>query len=100
VKEYGYAGFELPIEIHFRNKEDPKKITYDYDLFLNNEEVVQNTRREKLTFQNPSPDFKKKLLRAGGVSILIMSFALCPHFGSLFVSDAIQMGSKNLIHRL
>lgn len=68
MKEYGYAGFELPIDIYFKNKEEPKKIRYMYDLFLATNDTVHNTRREKLTFQNPSPDFKKKLLRAGGVS--------------------------------
>lgn len=68
VHESGYAGFEVPIEIYFRNKEEPKKITYNYDLFLHISEAVHNTRREKLTFQNPSVEFKKKLLRAGGVS--------------------------------
>lgn len=68
VKEYGYASFELPIDIFFRNKEEPKKITYRYDLFLQPEAPVHNTRREKLTFKNPAPEFKKKLLRAGGVS--------------------------------
>lgn len=71
MKEFGYGGFELPIDIYFKNKEEPKKITYVYDLFLDNFKPVTNTRREKLTFQNPSPEFKKKLLRAGGVSNLI-----------------------------
>ena len=72
VGESGYAGFELPIEVYFKNKEEPKKITFDYDLFLNMEDSVSNTRREKLTFQNPSAEFKKKLLKAGGVSLFIL----------------------------
>lgn len=73
VSESGYAGFELPIEVYFKNKEEPKKITFEYDLFLNMEDSVSNTRREKLTFQNPSSEFKKKLLKAGGVSRLSTS---------------------------
>lgn len=66
VKESGYAGFELPVEVYFKNREEPKKITFEYDLFLNMDDSVSNTRREKLTFKNPSPDFKKRLLKAGG----------------------------------
>ena len=66
VSESGYAGFELPIDIYFKNKEEPKKITYLYDLCLLIKEAVRNTRREKLTFQNPSLEFKKKLLGGGG----------------------------------
>lgn len=69
VSESGYAGFELPVEVYFKNKEEPKKICFDYDLYLRLDDAVSNTRREKLTFQNPSNDFKKKLLKAGGVSL-------------------------------
>lgn len=73
IHESGYAGFDLPVEIHFRNKEEPRKISYTYDLFLNMQEAVYNLRREKLTFQNPSAEFMKKLLKAGGVSCLLPS---------------------------
>lgn len=69
VQEQGYAGFELPIDIYFKNKEDPKKIRFKYDLFLKLEDCppVNHIRCEKLTFQNPTDEFKKKLLKAGGV---------------------------------
>lgn len=70
VSESGYAGFELPIEIHFKNREEPRMIAYEYDLFLSLSESVNNIRREKLTFQNPNNEFKLKLLEAGGVSRL------------------------------
>ncbi|CAG2164715.1 unnamed protein product [Oppiella nova] len=66
VQESGYASFELPIEVYFKNKEEPKKISFDYDLYLRLDDAVSHSRREKLTFQNPSNDFKKKLLKAGG----------------------------------
>lgn len=71
VQEQGYAGFELPIDIHFKNKEDPKKIRFKYDLFLKLEDCppVNHIRCEKLTFQNPTDEFKKKLLKAGGVLV-------------------------------
>ncbi|XP_054160936.1 protein AF-9-like isoform X1 [Oppia nitens] len=68
VSESGYAGFELPVEVYFKNKEEPKKIAFDYDLYLRLDDSVSHSRREKLTFQNPSNDFKKKLLKAGGVT--------------------------------
>nr|XP_057923979.1 protein AF-9 isoform X2 [Doryrhamphus excisus] len=68
VEESGYAGFILPIEVYFRNKEEPKKVRFDYDLFLHLEghPPVNHLRCEKLTFNNPAEDFRRKLLRAGG----------------------------------
>jgi len=78
VSESGYAGFELPVEVYFRNKEEPKKITFEYDLYLRVNEICNNSRREKLTFQNPNNDFKKKLLKAGGVSKLSLLLSLSP----------------------
>jgi YEATS domain-containing protein 1/3 len=71
LAESGYAGFLLPIEIYFRNKDEPKKIRFQYDMFLHTEGCppVNNVRCEKLTFQNPTEDFRKKLLKAGAVSI-------------------------------
>ncbi|XP_030193962.1 protein AF-9 isoform X1 [Gadus morhua] len=68
VEESGYAGFILPIEVYFRNKEEPKKVRFDYDLFLHLEghPPVNHLRCEKLTFNNPTEEFRKKLLKAGG----------------------------------
>ena len=81
VSESGYASFELPVEVYFKNKEEPKKICFDYDLYLRLDDAVSHSRREKLTFQNPSNDFKKKLLKAGGVTIL--SFTLLSYFKTI-----------------
>lgn len=99
VEESGYAGFILPIEVYFRNKvrfilawalaptpapvptcspfnrvaavfqEEPKKVRFDYDLFLHLEghPPVNHLRCEKLTFNNPTEEFHRKLLKAGGV---------------------------------
>lgn len=40
VKEQGYAGFILPIEIYFKNKSDePKKKAFSYDLDLTSYKV-------------------------------------------------------------
>ncbi|XP_031441078.1 protein AF-9 isoform X2 [Clupea harengus] len=68
LEESGYAGFILPIEVYFRNKEEPKKVRFDYDLFLHLEghPPVNHLRCEKLTFNNPTEEFRKKLLKAGG----------------------------------
>ncbi|XP_031613283.1 protein AF-9 [Oreochromis aureus] len=68
VEESGYAGFILPIEVYFRNKEEPKKVRFDYDLFLHLEghPPVNHLRCEKLTFNNPTEEFRRKLLKAGG----------------------------------
>uniref|UniRef100_A0A8C3B3C5 MLLT3 super elongation complex subunit n=1 Tax=Cyclopterus lumpus TaxID=8103 RepID=A0A8C3B3C5_CYCLU len=68
LEESGYAGFILPIEVYFKNKEEPKKVRFDYDLFLHLEghPPVNHLRCEKLTFNNPTEEFRKKLLKAGG----------------------------------
>ncbi|XP_035272807.1 protein AF-9-like [Anguilla anguilla] len=68
VEESGYAGFILPIEVYFRNKEEPKKVRFDYDLFLHldGHPPVNHLRCEKLTFNKPTEEFGRKLLKAGG----------------------------------
>ena len=74
VSESGYAGFNMPIDIHFRNKEEPRKLTFHYDMFLHEEHFppVSHIRCEKLTFQNPTEDFRRRLIKAGGVSTEII----------------------------
>ncbi|KAM4858873.1 protein ENL isoform X2 [Urocitellus parryii] len=68
VEESGYAGFIMPIEVYFKNKEEPRKVCFTYDLFLNLEgnPPVNHLRCEKLTFNNPTTEFRYKLLMAGG----------------------------------
>ncbi|TRY56824.1 hypothetical protein DNTS_004095 [Danionella cerebrum] len=68
VEESGYAGFLMPIEVYFKNKEEPKKVCFNYDLFLNLEgnPPVNHLRCEKLTFNNPTHEFRRKLVKAGG----------------------------------
>ena len=69
VSESGYGSFNLPIEVYFRNKDEPKKVRFEYDLLLPNlnDPPINQIRSECLTFQNPSEEFKAKLLKAGGV---------------------------------
>uniref|UniRef100_UPI00398E7130 protein ENL isoform X1 n=2 Tax=Pristiophorus japonicus TaxID=55135 RepID=UPI00398E7130 len=72
VEESGYAGFIMPIDVYFKNKEEPKKVCFTYDLFLNLEgnPPVNHLRCEKLTFNNPTKEFRRKLLKAGGVMVM------------------------------
>ena len=71
VEQSGYGGFVLPVEIYFRNKEDPKKVQFNYDLFLPAIGLapINNIRSEALTFTNPTEEFKRKLLKGGGIII-------------------------------
>ncbi|XP_077290422.1 ENL/AF9-related superfamily elongation complex transcription factor [Arctopsyche grandis] len=67
VKESGYAGFNLPIEIHLKNRDEPKKIKVNYDLDLQpSGPPIKKVRNEQHVFPNPSDEFKRKLLKAGG----------------------------------
>ncbi|KAH6938946.1 hypothetical protein HPB50_015070 [Hyalomma asiaticum] len=67
VSESGYAGFNMPVEVYFRTREDPKKVKFVYDLYLSVDGTpISNIRCEKLTFHNPPDDFCHKLLKAGG----------------------------------
>lgn len=70
VKESGYAGFPLPIEIYVRNKEEPRKIRFKYELVLQDRGSPPMSRviREIHVF-SPSEDFRRKLIKGGGVSI-------------------------------
>lgn len=70
MKESGYAGFEIPIDIYLRNKEEPKKIQFKYDLNLQNDgPAITKVQKEKYVFHNPSEEFKKRLLRGGGILV-------------------------------
>ncbi|CAF1182267.1 unnamed protein product [Adineta steineri] len=73
IQESGYAGFHLPIEIFFRTEKAPKKfrIEYDLDLHTNVEghpyhQKESYVRKYRYTFYDPDPDFRQKILAAGG----------------------------------
>ncbi|XP_052315422.1 protein AF-9-like isoform X4 [Oncorhynchus keta] len=53
---------------HCSSQEEPKKVRFDYDLFLHldGHPPVNHLRCEKLTFNNPTEEFRRKLLKAGG----------------------------------
>ncbi|KAK9891805.1 hypothetical protein WA026_016601 [Henosepilachna vigintioctopunctata] len=68
VKESGYAGFNLPIDIYLRNSGEPKKIKFNYDLHLQpSGPPISKVQKEKYVFNSVPEDFKQKLLRGGGV---------------------------------
>lgn len=70
VKESGYGCFSLPIEVYFKSKEEPRKVRFEYELFLQNEgPPISHVRHERMTFKNPSEDFRMKLIKGGGVSL-------------------------------
>lgn len=68
VKESGYAGFVLTIDIYVKNREEPKKISFSYDLDLQQTgPTIQRKQSEKFIFTNPSEELRRKLLKGGGV---------------------------------
>ena len=69
VAESGYGSFMLPVEVYFRNKDEPKKVRFEYDLLLPNlnDPPISQIRSECLTFQNPSEEFRQKLVKSGGI---------------------------------
>lgn len=70
VKESGYAGFLIPIEVYLKNKEEPKKFQISYDLDLQQSgPPINNVVRHMEIINNPSDEFRKKLLKGGAVSI-------------------------------
>ncbi|KAL4608364.1 protein ENL isoform X4 [Arapaima gigas] len=84
VEESGYAGFLMPIEVYFKNKEEPRRVCFNYDLFLNLEgnPPVNHLRCEKLTFNNPTCEFRRKLVKAGGVIVVPEGAEAVPRPGS------------------
>ncbi|XP_078114725.1 protein ENL-like [Sander vitreus] len=65
-KEPPYTGFLMPIEVYFKNKELPKKMCFKYQLNLKSDHL----RCETLTFNNHTKDFRRKLIKAGGVMVV------------------------------
>ncbi|KAI2808002.1 Mllt3p [Blomia tropicalis] len=71
ISESGYASFDLPIYVYFRNRLEPKSTILEYDMTIDLTKPITKFQREKLTFQNPSEEFKKKLLKGGGILSMI-----------------------------
>ncbi|KZC10437.1 Protein ENL [Dufourea novaeangliae] len=71
IKESGYAGFEIPIHIYLKNKDEgTKKIELLYDLHLQGSgPAITNVMRHTEIINTSSDEFKRKLLRGGGVIV-------------------------------
>lgn len=65
VKEAGYAGFLLTIDIYLKNRDEPKKFTVEYDLDLQ----PFKTQVNEFMINAPSEEFKRKCLKGGGMLV-------------------------------
>lgn len=78
VKESGYAGFQMLIDIYLRNRDEPKMISFTYDLDLpNSGPRIVKTQKEKYVFTNPNEEFMFKLLKGGGTVIKNAKYRFC-----------------------
>ncbi|XP_017883467.1 protein AF-9 [Ceratina calcarata] len=71
IKQSGYAGFEIPIHIYLKNKDDGnKRIEILYDLNLQTSgPAYTNVIKHIETISNPSDEFRRKLLKGGGIPV-------------------------------
>ncbi|KAI4502509.1 hypothetical protein M0802_002421 [Mischocyttarus mexicanus] len=70
VKESGYAGFTIPIHVYLKNKDEPKRFQILYKLNLQPRgKVINKAIRHIEIINNPSEEFKRKLLKGGGCVI-------------------------------
>ncbi|XP_076661201.1 ENL/AF9-related superfamily elongation complex transcription factor [Halictus rubicundus] len=71
IKESGYAGFEIPIHIYLKNKDEgTKRIEILYDLQLQpSGPAIANVMQHTEIINNPSDEFRRKLLKGGGVVV-------------------------------
>ncbi|XP_033207258.1 protein ENL [Belonocnema kinseyi] len=70
VKESGYAGFEIPIYVYLKNKDEPKKFHFSYDLQLQpSGPAINKVATHSETFPNPNEDFRKRLLKGGAIMV-------------------------------
>lgn len=65
VKEAGYAGFVLTIDIYLKNRDEPKKVTFEYDLDLQPFKV----QTSEFIISAPADDFKRKCLKGGAIIV-------------------------------
>ncbi|KAL0123031.1 hypothetical protein PUN28_007573 [Cardiocondyla obscurior] len=103
VKESGYAGFIILIEIYLKNKDEPKKFQISYDLHLQQSgPPINKVIRHVEVFRNPSDDFRKKLLKGGAVVVSSRDGSLekSDTKTSTMVSKLKLNGSENKKHRI
>lgn len=72
VRESGYAGFVIPINVYWKKKDEPKKFQILYDLHLQQSgPAINKVIRYDELFPNPPDEFRRKLLKGGAVSISV-----------------------------
>uniref|UniRef100_A0A6G1SL18 Protein ENL n=1 Tax=Aceria tosichella TaxID=561515 RepID=A0A6G1SL18_9ACAR len=71
VKETGYAGFEIPIQVYFKSKDKLNHVVFMLDLCLLTNKPHSLIRLEKVKFNNPPKEFEKLLLKSGAQLISI-----------------------------
>lgn len=79
--------------LSLQSQEEPKKVCFNYDLFLNLEgnPPVNHLRCEKLTFNNPTHEFRRKLVKAGGVSGGCLFLLFLNLYNQLFLTDSLSL---------
>lgn len=61
IIESGYAAFEVVIEVYLKNKDEPRKFTFPYDLDLQ----PSKSEIKEFVIDNPSDEFRRKCLKGG-----------------------------------
>ncbi|KAL7296015.1 hypothetical protein TKK_0010570 [Trichogramma kaykai] len=69
IRESGYAGFEIPIDVYLRNNSEPRKFHFKYDLSLAKFTSSSHSITHTEIINNPSEEFAKKLRKGGALPI-------------------------------
>lgn len=66
VKESGYGGFVLPIDIWLKAgpRDEPKLVSFSYDLDITKSHGIV---KHQCIISNPSSEFKHRLIDGGGI---------------------------------
>lgn len=97
MKEAGYAGFIIPIDVHLKNHQI---IHVQYDLILDTQMATKRSLIERHTVVCTADDFRKKLIRGGGVCILSNIFVVFVYFYFLkFVRSTLFDFCKSVIRK-
>ncbi|XP_066994108.2 protein ENL isoform X1 [Anabrus simplex] len=100
VKESGYAGFVIPIEVYFKNHDEPKKAQFNYDLQLQpSGPPISKVIREKYVFPNPSEDLRRRLIKGGGVGVVGSDSSLHISQSNDKPSITITQGDDTSVHK-
>ncbi|XP_023244936.1 protein ENL [Copidosoma floridanum] len=68
LTESGYAGFEIPIQVYLKNRNEPKRFDILYNLNLDTSTpTVSHRSLHNEIIVNPTEEFRKKLLKGGAV---------------------------------